>query len=371
MVLTTRQRSNVSETNQWISSVACRHVRLYNNYGRKSTPQRLDYTRHYPPFYRQSILGRLNALSSGTEATAEGEIEEGVSTTKGASWSAFSEAASGEWDGVTASFDVDGKPKQLPEYYVPEAFREWGVELYDWQTQCSMLVQDEGMKYNIRRLMPTVGCEADAIAFTEECQESFASDNMIFNVDGSYSKAPVGLDDANEYKSAAEHCITLPDPSGVRVRAIQNFKRTGQEKVWSLMDIELHFEKRDGPYTGRRELAGCGGGMPAFGTTPAVDSVQLQAALMDCWKADGIRISSKNDIRSVSKDSWSMPEWLSMDDVIGLPKNSWMGAIVSGSCARLIFGSFLSDKQDSMKLSIQSIENGKLASAELLLLEKE
>jgi hypothetical protein len=45
--------------------------------------------------------------------------------------------ATGEWEGVTASFTPDGSPQQLPEHYVPGDFREWGVELWDWQSQCS------------------------------------------------------------------------------------------------------------------------------------------------------------------------------------------------------------------------------------------
>jgi hypothetical protein len=40
---------------------------------------------------------------------------------------------------VTASFSGAGEPQQLPEHYVPQAFRDWGVELWDWQSQCSCL----------------------------------------------------------------------------------------------------------------------------------------------------------------------------------------------------------------------------------------
>ena len=43
----------------------------------------------------------------------------------------------GEWEGVTATFSPTGEPQQLPEQYVPGAFRDWGVELYDWQSQVS------------------------------------------------------------------------------------------------------------------------------------------------------------------------------------------------------------------------------------------
>lgn len=45
--------------------------------------------------------------------------------------------SAGEWEGVTAAFGPDGAPQPLPQHYVPDAYREWGVELFDWQSQCS------------------------------------------------------------------------------------------------------------------------------------------------------------------------------------------------------------------------------------------
>ena len=45
---------------------------------------------------------------------------------------------------------------------MPQEFRDWEVRLVDWQTQCSMLATAEGVTYSLKRLMPTVGCEADA-----------------------------------------------------------------------------------------------------------------------------------------------------------------------------------------------------------------
>lgn len=61
---------------------------------------------------------------------------------------------------MTASFDAAGAPQQLPEYYVPQAYRDWGVELYDWQSQSSVLGGPEGLTATNRRMMPTVGAWA-------------------------------------------------------------------------------------------------------------------------------------------------------------------------------------------------------------------
>ncbi|KAJ6956796.1 hypothetical protein NC653_038871 [Populus alba x Populus x berolinensis] len=64
---------------------------------------------------------------------------------------------SGEWDGFGADFTTEGKPTELPESVVPEAYREW-------ETQCPTLAHPQHllMAYKTIKLLPTIGCEADA-----------------------------------------------------------------------------------------------------------------------------------------------------------------------------------------------------------------
>ena len=50
--------------------------------------------------------------------------------------------------------------------------REWGVKVYDWHTQHSTIAGPEGLTSQLKRLMPIVGCEADAVAFEEETRQS-------------------------------------------------------------------------------------------------------------------------------------------------------------------------------------------------------
>lgn len=52
-------------------------------------------------------------------ATATPTVEEAPNAA--AIWQGFSDSVSGEWEGVTASFNPDGSPIPLPEYYVPQA----------------------------------------------------------------------------------------------------------------------------------------------------------------------------------------------------------------------------------------------------------
>ena len=107
-------------------------------------------------------------------------------------WQDFTENASGEWEGITATFNVDGEPVELPHLYVPQAFRcctvtgehhklccyqtfalqqirekpcmlcrDWGQTLYDWHTQCSTLLDESGIHILLKRMVPTVGCGFD------------------------------------------------------------------------------------------------------------------------------------------------------------------------------------------------------------------
>ncbi len=77
----------------------------------------------------------------------------------------------------------------------------------DWHTQTSTLASDEGLLTTLKRLMPIVGCEADAVAFTEDRRASLQPDGGGQTVlpDGSYSCAPLVLGD--ELTARVEHCI--------------------------------------------------------------------------------------------------------------------------------------------------------------------
>ncbi|KAF6253932.1 hypothetical protein COO60DRAFT_1666870 [Scenedesmus sp. NREL 46B-D3] len=224
--------------------------------------------------------------------------------------------AAGEWEGITATFTPTGEPEQLPEHYVPGAFREWGVELWDWQSQCSSTTAvDTGgnrkLRSMVRRLMPTVGCEADAIAFTEEQSGSSSSSSssssdadgtaaadagvlLVASADGSYSTGPAtwpAADKKHPTQVQLEHCFVLPQQQQTgpqqqqqqqqqqprfRVKVVQNFKRAwGPAGGWRLTGIDLHREKYDGPYTGKRDLAGCGGGQSGIAQQPALQPQQL------------------------------------------------------------------------------------------------
>lgn len=67
----------------------------------------------------RSDLNRLIVRSGSSDALV---VESTIKSAHIAqsNWTRFAESVSGEWDGVTATFDRDGEPQELPSYYVPE-----------------------------------------------------------------------------------------------------------------------------------------------------------------------------------------------------------------------------------------------------------
>jgi hypothetical protein len=253
---------------------------------------------------------------------------------------AFARAVTGEWEGVTATFSPSGDALDLPDRYVPQAFRDWDMVPKDWQSQCSVPPLLEGgspsaaaagapaaasprsspssslpvLRYSSRRMMPTVGCEADAVAFTDDAAVIGGAEQLLAAVaaDGAYASAPARLPGDGRATVKLEACLPLPprapDAAAAdaaasssrrpeRLRVVQTFTRDWTVRVEDdqqapppaaallrLESVELHREHREGDFTGRVELLGCGGGAPPISgleRTPeaAAPSAAMAAAM--------------------------------------------------------------------------------------------
>ncbi len=162
------------------------------------------------------------------------------------------------------------------------------MELYDWQTQCSTTTAPPRadsaaqLRSVVRRLMPTVGCEADAVAFAEEVTAGCGggsnsstssgelSDNstpavgllLLAARDGSYSTGPCvwplsrGDDNSSNMgpqQLALEHCLVLPSPmtlpeqqqqQRMRIKVVQRFRRDwSRGGRWTIAGIDVHRER--------------------------------------------------------------------------------------------------------------------------------
>eukprot|EP00198_Chlamydomonas_reinhardtii_P004699 XP_001694035.1 predicted protein [Chlamydomonas reinhardtii] len=160
-------------------------------------------------------------------------------------WSAFASKAQGEWEGITVTFDASGAAQPLPDHYVPGAYRDWGVELFDWQSQSSCIVpQGRSLRNIFKRLMPTVGCEADAIAFVEEAADVWQADggSLVKPVtpDGGYLAAPAQLP-ADGGKVKLEGCVAAPGGKS-RLRAVLTLMQHWESKQWQVAFVDLSRE---------------------------------------------------------------------------------------------------------------------------------
>uniref|UniRef100_A0A0D9VP23 DUF3598 domain-containing protein n=1 Tax=Leersia perrieri TaxID=77586 RepID=A0A0D9VP23_9ORYZ len=172
------------------------------------------------------------------------------------SWEEFAARVSGEWDGYGAEFTSVGEPVELPENVVPEAYREWGVAVHDWQTQCPTLADPSSpcdLHYRLVRLLPTVGCEADA-ATVHTSHQRHASSASAFAYGGSSSYVaawPRGPAPVVE----VEHCVVRPgDGDRVRVRLVQTVA-LGKEA--RLRGVKVFSEQWYGEYRNGEQLGGC------------------------------------------------------------------------------------------------------------------
>jgi hypothetical protein len=241
-----------------------------------------------PPQQQTTATTTASAPSSPTSTTA----------------AAFASAASGEWEGAAAAFSRDGSPVELPPRFVPDAFREWGVAVCDWQTQCSTDagVDGEGgsvrVAYRLKRLLPSVGCEADATAFVDEgVSLDLGSGGGVFGADGAFVSAPPSLP-ASPADPPARVEVGLPLPLAAcraapdgsvpprRVRAVLTLaadplaaagEPSSSPPSVILTGVELFSEKRYADFSnGSDSLAGCGGGVGPF-----AGGARLEPAALD------------------------------------------------------------------------------------------
>jgi len=199
--------------------------------------------------------------------------------TTSSDWEAFQSAVCGEWEGATSSFRPDGTVQPLPDYYVPDAYKEWGVPVVDWTHMTSALANEAGLSTTVKRFMPTVGCEADAIAYEEETVNSFGPEReleaSVYSADGCYSTGPRLLGERGARKHRLEACIA--GPSGRRVRVVSYLRQVDAGSPWQVSSIDVFMEGYVGEYEGGTDLRSCGGSS-GYGEKPRLSPADLDGA---------------------------------------------------------------------------------------------
>lgn len=258
-----------------------------------STRKTRNSTHHQINFFKKSLkkhpsLNRVQNISSKISSTNPQVIavEENINSSSetlapavSSSWLDFAKNVSGEWDGYGADFSVQGKPMELPEQVVPEAYREWEVKVFDWQTQCPTLAQtqDYSLLYKLIKLLPTVGCEADAATrYTiDERRIGGGEDSSLvsafaYNSSGCYVAVwPI----KNQSILELEHCLVDPENRESRVRVVQVV--CVEENKLVLEKIKVFCEQWYGPFRNGDQLGGCSIRDSAFASTDALKGSEV------------------------------------------------------------------------------------------------
>ncbi|KAI3515191.1 hypothetical protein L1887_13958 [Cichorium endivia] len=283
-------------------------------------------------FNLPTIHSRRSSMSASaaTPSTAINNpiLQQNTASTASSSgcWPEFASNISGEWDGYGADFTIDGHPIELPENVVPNAYREWEVKVFDWQTQCPTLAQQDtySAMYKLIKLLPTVGCEADAATrYTVEERTIGGTNNMVsafaYQSSGSYTavwstKKPGVLE--------LEHCLIDPRDKESRVRIVQIVGVEEKGKL-VLKNIRVFVEQWYGPFRNGDQLGGCAIRDSAFATTQALDVSNV----LGVWKRSNSIAYFQDSPNSV------LQELIPIEDVensvrekehlVLLPKNLW------------------------------------------------
>lgn len=281
---------------------------------------------HHPFQYKLPTTSNCVAKTSSTVSAAP--VQQTINpTTSTTPWSEFASKISGEWDGFGADFTTEGKPLELPESVVPEAYREWEVKVFDWQTQCPTLAQPQDflMTYKTIKLLPTVGCEADAatrysidervVGGVENNVSAFA-----YQSGGSYVAVWPIVDNGQCKQLELEHCLINPQDKESRMRIVQAVRvaNTGIE----LQSIRVFCEQWYGPFRNGDQLGGCAIRDSAFASTASLRASEV----VGVWQGPSAVAtfdSSQNVLLQELSDDIVQKSVRDERDIILLPRQLW------------------------------------------------
>lgn len=203
-------------------------------------------------------------------------------------WAEFARNVSGEWDGFGADFSSEGKPIELPESVVPEAYREWEVKVFDWQTQCPTLAEpdEHAVAYKLIKLLPTVGCEADAATRYSIDERNIGGPlNRVAAFAYQSTGCYIALWPSENGLFEVEHCLIDPQNKESRVRIIQALSLDNTKIV--LRNIQVFREHWYGPFRNGDQLGGCAIRDSAFASTDVTKSSDV----VGVWQGSSSAVS--------------------------------------------------------------------------------
>ncbi|XVF01646.1 hypothetical protein REPUB_Repub04eG0106200 [Reevesia pubescens] len=321
--------NSVISHNRTINSLAFplpKHGNLAVNHHQHHSKLNLHSFSH-PQYVYQCINSRI-FTPSFLAKTAVSDVQLHSSTVVADNiWSEFATNVSGEWDGFGADFSIEGTPIELPESVVPEAYREWEVKVYDWQTQCPTLAEpgENVMTYKNIKLLPTVGCEADAATRYSIDERNIGGVNnkvsaFAYQSSGCYTAVWPVADNGTDKIWELEHCLINPLDKESRVRIIQVVRVNGSKFV--LQNIRVFREQWYGPFRNGDQLGGCAIRDSAFASTAATKASEV----VGVWQGPNAVANfdgSGNNFLQELKDNGALKSTRDESNLILLPKQLW------------------------------------------------
>ncbi|KAH7373960.1 hypothetical protein KP509_17G081100 [Ceratopteris richardii] len=297
-------------------------------------------------------------------------------------WEAFKKHVSGEWDGYGAEFTNSGEPRELPSAVVPEAFREWDVQLYDWQTQCPTIAE-ENLYYRLIRLLPTVGCEADAAtqySTDERCTGNAESgvEFLSYHDNGSYVAVWPGKrvlrEDFGSQSSAKnyawvgdeqesfeiEHCFVHEKQCKFRVRVLQQIHlksiESDSNKLPVLKNITVQREKWESEFRNGESLGSCSTSGSAFATSQSLHIPELTGL----WHCETFSTSSEpTGVQPLSYMGTEEEEREIPINILPLPKGLWSEINVLDDGRFTLAAGWLVNRDSAITSIVQFSSSGK------------
>ncbi|MED6171144.1 hypothetical protein PIB30_038050 [Stylosanthes scabra] len=243
-------------------------------------------------------------------------------------WSQFAERVSGEWNGFGADFSNQGKPIELPQFVVPQAYQDWQVQLFDWHTQCPTLAHPHThvLQYNSIQLYPTTGCDSATRYSTNERKVGGTGTNtglaaFAYESSGSYVAVWKKKDNLLEL----EYCLVSPQNYQSRVRIIQliNVLDNAVAKM-KLRIIRIFLEHWYGPFRNGDQIEACTILNSAFASTAPMAALEVTGIWLGSKAVATFDASNSEIVRELSDDKeQSSPSPRDGNSTVLLPKKLW------------------------------------------------
>ncbi|OWM84036.1 hypothetical protein CDL15_Pgr004468 [Punica granatum] len=247
-----------------------------------------------------------------------------------ASWEKFAENVSGEWDGFGADFTSQGQPIELPESVVPEAYREWEVKVFDWQTQCPTLAKptEQVLQYRTIKLLPTVGCEADAATRYSIDERSIGDGSnkveaLAYQSSGCYVAVWPLESEGVARLIELEYCVVNPQDQESRVRISQVIGVKDDDAKMSLKGIKVFCEQWYGPFRNGEQLGGCAIRDSAFASTPSTKASDVIGVWEGPVSVATFHVSENNFLQELLGTGVQRSVRDEKKNLVLLPKQLW------------------------------------------------